>query len=531
MQANSNNDIALTRLAVRGVLFITLAKLFFMVSGYVIHFALPRLLGSPELYGVYGVVISIVNVLDMVVIQGTLQTVSKLVSEDEANAEAVRRKALLVQLALGGGIALSYFLSADLIASMLKDSSLAVYFRLSAVVVLCYSFYAIFIGYLNGKKRFKHQAMFDVSFATMKTVLILGAAGLGLSVLGVIGGFATAALVIVIAAALFVGFRERGQGKASAKRIFFFMLPVMLYTLVLNMLLSVDLWFLKSMTVDALAPAARQIGQGFEALAAPYGSAGGPFREFFSAITERLPELGANAQTGLYTAAQVIARIPYQAILSVTFVVFPLLSRAAFTDDREAARRYIGITFRYSLIIVAGLVSVISSLPYELIAIPYGSQYLAGGQALLPLSWGMMFFALFVIATTMLTGSGRPRMALAIALGVLVLDIILLWLLTPRLGALGAALSTLISMAGGFLIAFGYLYTIYKAAIPRSTLLRVALSAGAVVASGWLLPPMGKLITLGKCLVLGLLYFGILLLLREFKREEWSRLKQVFNKK
>ena len=41
--------------------------------------------------------------------------------------------------------------------------------------------------------------------------------------------------------------------------------------------------------------------------------------------------------------------------IAVTFVVFPLVSRSTFTDDRETTKRYIQVTLRYSLIFATAI--------------------------------------------------------------------------------------------------------------------------------------------------------------------------------
>ena len=48
----------------RGLLFISAAKLWFVVAGYAIQFALPRALGSPAKYGAWGVVLACVSLFN-----------------------------------------------------------------------------------------------------------------------------------------------------------------------------------------------------------------------------------------------------------------------------------------------------------------------------------------------------------------------------------------------------------------------------------------------------------------------------------
>ncbi len=138
----------------RGVIFIAAAKLYFMIAGYAIYFTLPRLLGSVAEWGEYGLVIAWVSVIDNVIVTGTIQGVSRFTARGDAGADAVKRTALRMQVWLGGGIAATFCLIAPLLASFENDPALTRPFRISAGIVLCYSFYAVFVGSVNGLRQF-----------------------------------------------------------------------------------------------------------------------------------------------------------------------------------------------------------------------------------------------------------------------------------------------------------------------------------------------------------------------------------------
>src|SRR5512141_1737074 len=78
----------------RGLLFITAAKLWFMVAGYAIQFALPRALGSPAKYGAWGIVLACVSLFNNVMVTGTVQGVSRFVAQVPTRTGAVVRAAL-----------------------------------------------------------------------------------------------------------------------------------------------------------------------------------------------------------------------------------------------------------------------------------------------------------------------------------------------------------------------------------------------------------------------------------------------------
>ncbi|MCH7787740.1 MAG: oligosaccharide flippase family protein, partial [Chloroflexi bacterium] len=121
-----------------------------------------------QMYGDFGLVNGAVGILNMVLIDGTRYTVSKFVSEDGANAASVRRAALVLQSLVGGLLVGAYVLLAPTIAQFFHRPELVQAFRVSALIPLCYTFYAVFRGYLNGLRSFGREALLDVTFSTLK---------------------------------------------------------------------------------------------------------------------------------------------------------------------------------------------------------------------------------------------------------------------------------------------------------------------------------------------------------------------------
>ena len=126
---------------------------------------------------------------------------------------------------------------------------------------------------------------------------------------------------------------------------------------------------------------------------------------------------GENAQTlvGYYRAAQTFAFVPYQLILSMTFIVFPMVSRALASGDEDAARRTIQGALRFSMLALLAIACPIAGASDGVMRIAYPEAYLAGAPALGALVFGIAAFALFVITATVLTSAGQPRVAALIA--------------------------------------------------------------------------------------------------------------------
>ena len=380
----------------RGFLVITAAKVWFLVTAAAVQLGLPIAFGSAELFGVYKIVTEAIGLLNMVVLTGTLQAVSKLVSEQPERANALVKLALKLQCFVGLPVAALYALGAPQVAAAFNDPALVNLLRLSSLIILFYSFYAIFIGYLNGVKEFVKQAVIDMTFATMKLVGTLGLVLLGLGVVGAVAGFVTAAALVCVGAAIWtfrvMSGRAHEQATAPApkgplKRLAGYLVLIMLYTFALNMLMRADLFVLKSVAGDV-----------------PANFAGAEY--VFKVMSDKF--------AGFYGAVLNVARIPYQGVIAVTFVIFPLISEATFAEDHEKTANYIRSTFRYCILLIAGVAMLLAFNSDSLIAGLYSADYQAASTALAVLSVSIIFFALFYVATTMIIGSGHPVAAVAI---------------------------------------------------------------------------------------------------------------------
>lgn len=392
------------RTAGRGFLIITAAKLWFLVTGAVTQLGLPILFGEAQLFGVFKIVTEAIGLINMVMITGTLQTVTKLISERPEQARRTMNQALGIQLALGVPAFLIYALASPWIAgSLFNDPTLAGPMQLSSLIIVSYAFYATFVGYLNGMKLFVQQATLDITFQTMKTFGMLGLVVAGAGVAGAVGGFVGAAVLIAIISAVWTWRlmktrspavaavpAEAAQDRADHGRLIGFMLSVMLYAFALNALMRADLFLIKS--IGSAAP---------EAQAVPWGAVLGQVSDKFA---------------GFYGAALNLARLPYQGVIAITFVILPMISESTFQADRERTRSYITGTFRYCAILIGAMALPLIFNADSVIAALYSPDYRAAADGLAILSVSSISFSLLYVASTMITGAGKPLVSLAIML-------------------------------------------------------------------------------------------------------------------
>ena len=191
----------------------------------------------------------------------------------------------------------------------------------------------------------------------------------------------------------------------------------------------------------------------------------------------------ASVNAGYYGAALNVANIIYQVIISITFVIFPLVSQSTFVEDSRRTNVYISTTVRYALMVMALLATLFSANAPEVLRLIYRPDYQAGASALAIVGYGMLLFGFLQVATTIISASGRPRVSLMIAGVTLAISAGLNAWLIPSRGLAGAATATTAAMLMGAVIASGYLLWRFGALVPWLSLVRIVAAAALVYAA------------------------------------------------
>jgi stage V sporulation protein B len=516
-----------TRAAQRGFVVITGAKIWFLLTATVLNIGLPRLLGDPARFGDFAVVNTFISILNMVVLTGALQVVSKRVSESPDNAWAVRRGALRLMGGVGLVLLIALVAGADLISRVLfRDPSLATLLRVASAITVAYGIYAVLIGLLNGLKQFTRQAMFDMTFATLKLGLILALVLAGFSVLGALAGFALAATLI--AAAAYVLTRPlvpRPAGPPAPVALGAFMLQVMGYTLLINVLLQGDVLVVKAAT---LGPVLDALTQGHDRLGALVAATGlDP-----SGLPEALAAESTAILSGLYRATKNVSLISYQAVIAITFVIFPLISRATFQVDRDATRAYVRQTFRAASLLVALVATLLAAGGEPLLAFLFGDAYRVATPALLPLLGAMACFALLFVLANILTAGGHPLDAMLLAAAAVAIQLVALFVVLAGTTAgpavlSNAALVTLGSIAVSLVAGCVVVVRRFATPLPVLNLARIGAASALALAA---LIPVGLEGIPGifvRFAIAGVVFVGVILASREVTKDELALVTRV----
>jgi stage V sporulation protein B len=512
--ASEKGDGDTARGAGRGGLAVAGAKVWFILVGLVQQTLLPHLIGMDG-YGAFSTVLAVANIPNNVITASSIQGVSRAVAgAGSGQEEQAQRRALRTHFALAPILAALFFALAPLAAEFEHAPHILLPLRIFAGVLFVYSLYTPLVGVLNGKRRFVAQAGLDVSFATLRTIGMLGAAyWLGRRFDGPTGaaiGVAFAAATILPLALATAGTGKAGPGGIAPSQHLAALGPIALGQLFLNLLMQADIWLLRRFAHESGETA---------------GVAGEALRS------------GTDTLVGAYRAAQLFAFLPYQLLLSITFILFPMVARARAQQDHEAVRGYVRTGLRLGLVLAGLMVSCTSGLAPELLRFAYPKQAADNaGTALRVLSLGQGAFAIFGIETTVLVSLSRERWSATVTGAAALLVACFCWTFVPSSPfdstlLVRTALSTslalvLAAVTGAFLV-------LREAGsfAPAKTVVRTGIAMAAAIGVGTFLPWMGRALLLVEVLLVVATYVTVAIVTGELTKSDLAMVRSIVGRK
>ena len=499
-----NDREVVVRRAGRGGIAVAAAKLYFILVGLVQQIVLPRVLGAVG-YGGLSRVFSLTSIAYNSVVSTSIQGTSRVVARSSLeDRPAMIRKVLRWHSLVAVPLGLTVGLGAPLICHWLNASHLVSAFRIMGGVFLFYALYAPIVGVINGQQRFLTQAGLDITFATLRTVAMIAGAwwfvrNRSWGVNGAVSGFVVAAAIVTLLAALVAGIGRSGPTKLNARQYLGYILPLFAGQILLNALLQLDITLLGKFAADA----ADKLG---------------------------MAASSADAIVASYRATQLFSFLPYQLLLSITFILFPLLAKAHREGNQRDVALFIESGLRLALIVAGAIITVTAGIPGALLRIVFTSDIAepaVRSMGLLTLGFGS--FAIFGILTTVLTSLQKER-ASALVTALAVTLVVILSLIFVRGQPFGVDLLWRMAIAtscGLVLATCTASYLVYRftgAVVNMLAFIRVGTALALAILLGRLLSPHGFIRTIGTALLLELVYVAFLVLTRELKRADSDRL-------
>ncbi len=460
----------------KGTTYLTISTAIFMVSGYFLNIWLGRYLG-PVNYGVYGVLISLMSFINITQTSGLTLTASKFIAENEEQSDAILLTALRLQVLYSVIITVSFFLLAQPISFLLHDATLVSYLQLTALIFPLYGVYGLYVDYYNGLHFFKKQAVLNSIFSFSKLICVVSLTYF-FQLRGALVGFILAAVF-----PLLYGFYlpKKVSTLYSSWTLVVFSLPLICFAFLSALAQSIDLYFVKSLS-----------------------------------LSKELP--------GYYTANQNISRIIFFGLSAFSVVVFPSISRSMKHDKPSQTKDLIANTLRYVLLLLVPITLLISATSKQLLMLLYAGTYTQGASSLSILSVGMGFLTFFSVLAHILNGAGSTKSSVGIAAISVVVIAIFCWFLIPSEGIVGAAISTTIGGILSVLMASIAVYRKFAKFIRLRSILKIVVASLSVYFLTFLISvPVFILPFLYG--VLFTVYFFLLFLLKEITPDDWKRIQ------
>ncbi len=461
----------------RGAVAATGASVLFVVAGYVINVVLGRALGPVD-YGLFGVVIGLMTVVNALQTSAVPQAIAKFAAEQRYQTNDLLVTGGLLQMGSGVVLGVILFSLADPVASLLKDEALADPLRLAAFAFPSYAMFTLLFGIEGGLGRYVRQAFMMSVYSSAKATLAV-VLGLLYSTFGAVAGYVIAPLIGAVTGGS-LPLMRRGR-LLDVRPILAYATPLLLLAVISMAYMNLDLFLVKSLVPDP-------------------------------------------SDAGYYTAAQNIARVPYFLSTGLATILLPAVARVT-TRDPTSARLIVTDAIRFGILLVLPVAAVLLAGGREAVDVLYGHTYEAAATPLGLLSAAMGVFAMFTFLASLLAGVGRPSRAVTAAAGGLLTSAGVGVSLVPTMAMQGAAVAALAGALVALLISLVAMFRTLRFDIPWLTLLRAAIASIAVAVMALFLNGVPAIL-LGTPMM-AIAYVGLLVVTGEIGPAERQRLRAL----
>jgi len=475
-----------------GTIYLMLAGIATIVSNYLVSIGVARLLG-PELYGVYGVLMSLYLINRAFLNTGLPKAVSRFISGSEKNIGEIFRFSFKLQFVIAIVFALVYILFSSVIASTLNDSSLKYYIMFLGITIIPLSLLAMNLsGFINGLRLFKIQAKLKILLPTLKIFFVFSFLLLGYKLWGALIGYFISVLLTLLLSQYFL---KRYANKVTLKttksgfykKVLIFSAPLTVAAFGFALLRHINILFIKSLLQDNLA-------------------------------------------AGLYNSAFILSNAPFMVFSALPFTLLPSVSKSVSDGNIILTKKYISNSLRGLLLLLLPITLIISATSKNLITLFFTDSYSLAAPILQVLIFSSGILVIFKTLNSIITGIGKPKLEMVAVIVMFLFLSILNIFLIPSLGILGAAYSSLITSLIALGISASYVFYRFRILIKISSLIRITICS-LIIFFIALLTNFSGIYLIFHYAFLFLIYFILLYLFGEIKSADWNLFRKIFNKK
>ena len=482
---------------------LVIGNLLFRVGGYINRLLMSRMLG-PEGYGLYGLTLPFQGIFQILSAGGLPPAISKYVAEYNAKDEkALTRQVIytatkfMVIMAILLSIILLF--SSDFIANEIFHKPLVVW-PLRAVSLI--TPFSVIVGAMRGAFQGVYKNEYTVynrmaeQLATIVFAVVFVYCGLYAmgAVLGGAFGFIVSAITAVLLYKKYIS-------------------PMFYSEDSLDLSLKEELellWMLICFAVPVAITALSEMA-------------------IYDVGTLVIGVFMLSTDVGFYNAADPISRIPLVISLSISTVLLPATAEAYVLKNQKLLQEYVVDCLRYCILTVIPMCVIISMFSMPIIQLLFGEVYTPGSGVLCILVIGMSFYSIYMISSSILQGTGNPKLPMYILLLGTVLNIALNAVFVQMMGIVGAAIATTITTGILMIVIMLFVIKTTKISIPWKNILLVLICNLILMAVCYVIPK--TLIGLVIGIIIGSsLYIVSLIMLKVLTKRDIDFFSQYMNK-
>jgi O-antigen/teichoic acid export membrane protein len=226
------------------------------------------------------------------------------------------------------------------------------------------------------------------------------------------------------------------------------------------------------------------------------------------------------AAAGIYNAAYSIGNYASFALTPLGIVLYPNVIKSYEEGNPDVTRNYFKYSVKYLMMITIPCAFGISILAKPLLQILTTPEFTPGSNVVPFVAFGGVVYCFYYIGVYVIQMAGKTElviMLLGIAAG---LNILLNFILIPRMGIVGAALATLVAYAALGMLSLIVSRRYFKLDLDIPSIVKSFLASAVMAFCIWLIAP-DSIATVVISIFAGVIvYFAVLLLIKTISKEE-----------
>jgi O-antigen/teichoic acid export membrane protein len=234
------------------------------------------------------------------------------------------------------------------------------------------------------------------------------------------------------------------------------------------------------------------------------------------------------ASVGIYSAAYSLGYMLAMFMGPIGTILFPAISKLYEDNKMEELKTHLKYSLKVYLMFAIPSLFGLSILSRSLLLTFTTSEFVSAYLIVPIVALGTIFYAITGISSIILVVVKKTKIFIWTTTLVCSINIILNIILIPIIGILGAAIATLITFLSGSIVSFILAFRDIPFCIDFKFISKSIISSIPMAFVVWKLSPFGAVNILIAVGLAAVIYFGVLILLRGFTREEYLFLRGFF---